>query len=81
MVLVTKKTERRESSYTKIAKYAMENVRIVRFFDIHNNVPTISFRPSIGLKRLTAKPGKRDQMEHGAYSTCNVNDLTTGDVF
>ena len=29
VVLGTKKTERRESTYTKIAKYAMENVRIV----------------------------------------------------
>ena len=30
VVLGTKKIERRESSYTKIAKYAMENVRIVK---------------------------------------------------
>lgn len=30
VVLGTKKTKRRESSYTKIAKYAMENVRIVK---------------------------------------------------
>ena len=29
VVLGTKKTKRRESSYTKIDKYAMENVRIV----------------------------------------------------
>lgn len=32
VVLGTKKTERRESAYTKIAKYAMENVRIVDKF-------------------------------------------------
>ena len=32
VVLGTKKTERRESTYIKIAKYAMENVRIVDKF-------------------------------------------------